>query len=323
MKEDNEFKRKEDFNPFFKLIDGMVREYALPFPDRTGTVKITSAGGIGIIDSINYTTTVTSPWQHFNALPFVEMNFMLQGNMYQTHEGVLNRCLYAKDYHNILFNPYSFERNELIGTGAYRMFGIHIEPAKMISLVSGYIPELAAVADKIASGTSFVMQAPGKQLTSQMKYIFDTIWQCPDSPGLRSLFIESNILTLLTLQCEVLLRPATPAAKEITLHAVDKEKLYHARDVLIARCDNPPSLAELSKLCGLNEFKLKKGFRQLFQNSVVAFVNEHRLEEAKRLIHEGEKNMSTIAYELGYTHPQHFQRAFKKRYGVTPGSLLK
>jgi len=323
MKENNEFKRKEDFNPFFQLPDGELREYMLPFPDRTGTVKIIAAGGIGIIDSVNYTTTITAPWQHFNALPFVEMNFMLQGNMYQTHEGVLNRRLYEKGYHNILFNPYSLEKNELIGAGAYRMFGIHIQPEKMISILSGYIPELAHVAEKIVNGTSFVMQAPAKQLTSQMKYIFDTIWQCPDSPGLRSLFIESKILTLLSLQCEVLLQPSAPTGKSITLHAADKEKLYHARDILTARCDNPPSLAELSKLCGLNAFKLKKGFRQLFQNSVIAFVNEQRLADAKRLIYEGEKNMSAIAYELGYAHPQHFQRAFKKRYGVTPGSLLK
>ncbi|MBO9200992.1 MULTISPECIES: helix-turn-helix transcriptional regulator [Niastella] len=323
MKEDNEFKRKEDFNPFFQLADGVVREYALPFPDRTGTVKITAAGGIGIVDSVNYTTTITAPWQHFNALPFVEMNFMLQGNMYQTHEGVLDRCLYAKDYHNILFNPYSFEKNELIGSGSYRMFGIHIQPEKMINLLLGYIPELAATADNIASGSSFVMQAPAQQLTAPMRYIFDTIWQCPDSPGLRSLFIESQILTLLSLQCEVLLKPSSPVARPVKLHASDKEKIYHARDILMARCDDPPSLGELSRLCGINEFKLKKGFRQLFQNSVIAFVNEHRLNEAKRLIYEGEKNMSTIAYELGYTHPQHFQRAFKKRFGVTPGSLLK
>ena len=73
----------------------------------------------------------------------------------------------------------------------------------------------------------------------------------------------------------------------------------------------------------LNEFKLKKGFRQLFQNTVYGFVNERRLQEARRLIYEGAKNMSVIAYELGYAHPQHFQRAFKKRFGVTPGSLLK
>jgi AraC-like DNA-binding protein len=56
---------------------------------------------------------------------------------------------------------------------------------------------------------------------------------------------------------------------------------------------------------------------------VFALVQEERLKLAKQLIFEGEKNISTIAYELGYAYPQHFQRAFKQRFGVTPGSLLK
>ena len=50
---------------------------------------------------------------------------------------------------------------------------------------------------------------------------------------------------------------------------------------------------------------------------------DKRLQEAQRMIYEGEKNISAIAYELGYAHPQHFHRAFKKQFGVTPGSLLK
>jgi AraC-like DNA-binding protein len=44
---------------------------------------------------------------------------------------------------------------------------------------------------------------------------------------------------------------------------------------------------------------------------------------AKRLLYEGEKNVSMIAYELGYAHPQHFNRAFKKQFGIAPGELLK
>jgi len=56
---------------------------------------------------------------------------------------------------------------------------------------------------------------------------------------------------------------------------------------------------------------------------VFALVQEERMKRAKQLIFEGEKNISAIAYELGYAHPQHFQRAFKQRFGVTPGSLLK
>jgi len=92
---------------------------------------------------------------------------------------------------------------------------------------------------------------------------------------------------------------------------------------MLNKLSAPPSLSELSKLCGLNEFKLKKYFKQVFKTSVFGFVNDEKLEEAKRLIYQGEKNISAVAYELGYAHTQHFQRAFKKRFGITPKALLK
>jgi AraC-like DNA-binding protein len=84
-----------------------------------------------------------------------------------------------------------------------------------------------------------------------------------------------------------------------------------------------PAMSGASKQVCLNEFKLKKYFRQMFGLSVFALVQQERLKRAKQLIFEGEKNISAIAYELGYAHPQHFQRAFKQQFGVTPGSLLK
>lgn len=140
--------------------------------------------------------------------------------------------------------------------------------------------------------------------------IVDTIWHCPEPTGMRRLYVESKILTLLSLQCEALVHNDTPAVKPLKLLTTEIDKLYYVRDLLCSRLNNPPSLHELSKICALNEFKIKKGFRQLFRNSVFGFVNEYRLQEAQRMIYEGQKNMSTIAYELGYAHPQHFQRAF-------------
>jgi AraC-like DNA-binding protein len=52
-------------------------------------------------------------------------------------------------------------------------------------------------------------------------------------------------------------------------------------------------------------------------------LQEERLKKAKQLIFDGEKNISAIAYELGYAHSQHFHRAFRRKFGVTPGTLLK
>lgn len=49
------------------------------------------------------------------------------------------------------------------------------------------------------------------------------------------------------------------------LKAEDVERIYYAKEVLLTRLDNPPSLIELARLTGINDCKLKAGVRCLAQ----------------------------------------------------------
>ncbi|CAL1519871.1 AraC family transcriptional regulator [Chitinophaga sp. MM2321] len=323
MKQEHKQQMPVTFEEVFSPARGVVQEFPLPFSDKPGTLKIALVNDIGVVDSHFCTDRITPPWEHINHKSFVEMNFMVEGSIYQTMDGFFNRHRHEKGTHNILFNPGSLERNELVGYGCYRTFGIHIVPEKMIALLTAYMPEFEQYATKIAAGTSFTLESQAPLMTAKMKYIFDTIWQTPDPVGLKKLYIESKVLDLLSLQWASLLSLTQTKQKSLSLSASEIDKLHIARTIIESRLDNPPSLAVLSKLCQLNEFKLKKGFRELFNTSVFGYVSETRLDRARKMIAEGEKNISEIAWSLGYSHPQHFQRAFKKHYGITPGSLLK
>jgi AraC family transcriptional regulator, transcriptional activator of the genes for pyochelin and ferripyochelin receptors len=46
----------------------------------------------------------------------------------------------------------------------------------------------------------------------------------------------------------------------------------------------PPSLLELSRQIGLNDYKLKLGFKQLFGNTVFGYVWEQRMQQARFLL---------------------------------------
>jgi AraC family transcriptional regulator, transcriptional activator of the genes for pyochelin and ferripyochelin receptors len=309
------------YDQIFSPGGGVVQQLALPFDNKKGTVTLALVNNMGVVDSRMHTDNPTPPWGHFNSKPFVEMNFMLEGDIYQTMEGFSGQKLCARGSHNLLFNPGTFEENQLVGYGNYRTFGVHIQPEKMAELLMAYVPQLEKYSEKIYAGQPFLLESPVPQLSAKMKYIFDTIWECPEPDGLKKLYIESKMLDLLSLQCEWLLQ--TPTKKNSPIPAADIDKLHAARALLEQRPECPPSLAELSKLCQLNEFKLKKGFRELFNTTVYGFVHETRLTRAQQMIREGQQNISEIAYQLGYSHPQHFQRAFKKQFGITPGSLLR
>jgi AraC family transcriptional regulator, transcriptional activator of the genes for pyochelin and ferripyochelin receptors len=305
---------------FMTMPKGMSREFSSPMKDRIGRMKIAITDAFCIVDTTMISDTDTAPWSHYNEKSVVEMNFMLEGHLLQTQEGLLDRQHFKKGYHNILFNPYSMETNQLVSKGTNRSFSVYILPEKMMELFAGYLEEMAPFAEKLAKGEPFVLHAPTLGLTNELKFLFDSFWARTLPINVGRLYFESRVMDLLANQCHLLLEApvASPAIGKADLGGI-----YYARDILLRSLYRPPSLAELSRQICLNEFKLKKYFRQVFGQSVFAFVQEERLKRAKQLIFEGEKNISAIAYELGYAHPQHFQRAFKQRFDVTPGSLLK
>jgi AraC-like DNA-binding protein len=103
----------------------------------------------------------------------------------------------------------------------------------------------------------------------------------------------------------------------------DREKLYYARSYLAENYTNPLTLSQLAKRSQLNEYKLKKGFRALFGTSVIDFLIACRLEQAKYLLLEKQKNVSEVAYETGYSSPHYFSKAFKKKFGISPSEIRK
>jgi AraC-like DNA-binding protein len=299
---------------------GAWREFDSPMKDRAGRVKIAITDAFLISDGTAVADTDTAPWVLYNDSGFVEMNFMLEGDILQTREGMLDRYHCRKGHHNILFSPYTMETNQWLSSGTHRIFSVYALPEKMMELFAGYLDEMAPFAEKLAKGESFVLQAPVQGLSNALKYFFDSFWARTLPVNVGRLYFESRVMELLAHQCQLLLEAPV---RQPAIGKADLEKIYHARDIILLNLCSPLSLAELSGQVCLNEFKLKKYFRQVFGLSVFALVQEERLKRAKQLLFEGEKNISAIAYELGYAHPQHFQRAFKQRFGVTPGSLLK
>jgi AraC family transcriptional activator of pyochelin receptor len=260
---------------------GAWREFDSPMIDRTGRMKITLTDAFCIWDSTMVTDSDTAPWTHYNEQSFVEMNFLLEGQVLQTHEGLLDRYHYRKGHHNILFNPYSKETNQLLSRGMHRIFSVSILPAKMIELFAGYLEEMAPFAEKLAKGEPFVLQAPVPGLTNELKYFFDSFWARTLPLNVGRLYFESRVMELLAHQCHLLL--AAPVQQPV-IGKADLEKIYHTRDIMLRNLCTPLSLAELSREVCLNEFKLKKYFRQVFGQSVFALVQEERLKRAKQLI---------------------------------------
>ncbi|WP_435412994.1 helix-turn-helix transcriptional regulator [Psychroserpens mesophilus] len=99
-------------------------------------------------------------------------------------------------------------------------------------------------------------------------------------------------------------------------------KIRKAKDIIISRMAEPPTLQELSDEIGLSLKKLKEGFKQIYGDSVFSFLFDYKMEVARKLLESGDHNVNEVGLKVGYSTSSHFISAFKKKYGTTPKKYL-
>jgi pimeloyl-ACP methyl ester carboxylesterase/AraC-like DNA-binding protein len=94
--------------------------------------------------------------------------------------------------------------------------------------------------------------------------------------------------------------------------------LYLARDYIQNNFKENLSIKSLSKKFGINDYKIKTGFKLLFDSPVIHFLTAVRLQKACDLLMDPKETISSIAEQVGYTHSNNFSAAFKRKYHLTP-----
>ena len=96
------------------------------------------------------------------------------------------------------------------------------------------------------------------------------------------------------------------------------EKIQKAKQIIIERMTEPPSLTELAHQINLPLQHLKDGFKHIYGETVFAYLLNYKMEYARKLLSTRKYNISEVSFEVGYSTPSHFIAAFKKKFGATP-----
>lgn len=99
-------------------------------------------------------------------------------------------------------------------------------------------------------------------------------------------------------------------------------KIKKAKEIIIARMTEPPTLKQLSEEIQLPINKLKEGFKQLYGSTVFGFLFDYKMEVARQLLTNGSHNVNEVGHRVGYSTASHFIAAFKKKYGTTPKKFV-
>jgi len=250
----------------------------------------------------------------------IEMHFTLAGEGFMENHLNGERYYYSKDRQNLHYMP-QFVGSTHYPKGAFHeFFEVRFTKKFFLSLAEDSSPMLMDFANKVANGTPVELSKLNLPITFGMHQCIREIMQMRLDNGLKKLFIQSKCIELLTLQAQAF-EQASGKGVRVCKTTYDRERIYFARDYLIDHAVSPPSLMELAKIAGLNEFKLKKGFKEMFNTSVFNYLSDFRLNKARNELMSGAMPIKEVAEQLGYCSVQHFTREFKKKFGVSPGRV--
>ncbi len=247
----------------------------------------------------------------------LEFCFCLLGKIRRNFQNGKNTILINSGDASLWFSPASETTIEYIANGPILGIGIRVnsslfrslpenEPEQIPAFFRGILPE---------SNESFYCHA-GKMTASTRIAVYQ-ILNCVFQGFAKQVYLSGKVLELLAIVlADIHLERRT------LLNPQDRDKLHQAREILVENLEDPPSLMELSHQVGLNDYKLKMGFREVFRTTVYGYLRQERLELARKLLEEGELNVTEVSYSVGYSSLSHFTKAFTSKFGTRPSAYL-
>lgn len=169
-----------------------------------------------------------------------------------------------------------------------------------------------------------LLQTSGQQpynqidaITPAMQAVLEQVLRCPFQGLTKQIYLEGKCWELIALKLDQLTTESSPLTQK-QLNSDDIDRIHKAKEVLTCNWQTPPSLLELARQVGLNDYKLKLGFRQVFGTTAFGYLWHYRMEQASQLISAGQHNIKEISTLVGYAKQSNFAAAFRKKYGMNP-----
>jgi len=140
----------------------------------------------------------------------------------------------------------------------------------------------------------------------------------------RKIFIESNVLFLLfQLQKNNSLFPIECDSCNFLNSAAEIEKIQQAKKFILDNLANNLTIPIVAITVGTNQCYLKKGFKEVFKQTIFEFIQENRMIKAKHLLQSEKLNITDIAAIVGYSSISSFSQSYKNYFGISPTEQIK
>jgi AraC-like DNA-binding protein len=194
---------------------------------------------------------------------------------------------------------------------------VHIAIARdyYLNLLSDSERWSAELKNKIVNND--VYYAGEHSLSFSMLHSIHAIFNSAVNGALKKVLIESKVLELIALQLDRLAMlsegPRNGNSQRDLFMAIQR----YLDDTFL----QDHSLKNIARHFGINDFTLKKGFKETIGTTVFDYLLSKRLAHSLQLLQSSNQSISDIGSLVGYKYPNHFSTSFKKMYGVSPSEL--
>ncbi|UIR57883.1 AraC family transcriptional regulator [Sphingobacterium sp. SRCM116780] len=122
-------------------------------------------------------------------------------------------------------------------------------------------------------------------------------------------------------QKEILILLLSSGYKEQALAFIDAAVSKNVQDmdaIIQEYMLHPITIAELASLCNRSLATFKRDFQKQYHTSPRVYINKHRLNHAKMLLENTDKQISEISTDCAFESTSYFIRIFKQEFGITP-----
>ena len=147
------------------------------------------------------------------------------------------------------------------------------------------------------------------KVTMQRERVIDTLWNIPAEE-------------LPTEPEQPVAAPEVEEKPETAESTVDSRFLARFKEVVEARmADSEVSVEDLAADMNLSRVQLYRKVKAITDSSPVELLRTARLKRAYQLLVTTDKNISEVAYDVGFTAPSYFTKCFKDEFGISPSDL--
>lgn len=254
-----------------------------------------------------------------NPADLVRLHFGLKGDYWFSYKQLGRKFDLIGGHHNLMYsNGLDIEVHNK--TNELETFGVNFPKELFIQLTQNGDDLLKRFHDQILGGRGAIISENWGSMRTPIQGVIDEILQNSYAGELKNIFLFAKSLELLVL-CVDNYRELGQMKPTHLRSKSDKEKVMAARDYVNQRISSPPHLSDIARTVGLNEFKLKYGFKEMFGTTIFGYLTDRRLNLAKQHLLNTQKTAAEIAFELGYSSPQHFSNQFRKKFGKAPNSI--